>query len=188
MAVLSASKKWGGSVIIREESPGDLEAINTVHKSSFPSPVEAEIVEALRKAGRLAVSLVCCENNLLVGHVAFSPVSIDGQAVGLGLGPVAVLSQHRRKGIAEKLIRAGMEASRKLGYGLVVVLGDPLYYCRFGFSTASNRGLRDEYGGGDAFQVIELRDDGIPVGGGTVQYAPEFAAAADAGTEQPKPG
>lgn len=164
---------------IREELPTDSEAIYAVHAASFPTTTEADIVAGLREAGRLSVSLVCCDRDLLVGHVAFSPVGINLTAGGLGLGPIAVLPDYRRQGIAESLIRAGLEAGRILGYRFVVVLGDPDYYRRVGFRAASNWGLEDEYGGGAAFQAIELQDGGIPSRGGTVQYAPEFAAAAN---------
>jgi putative acetyltransferase len=148
---------------------------------SFPTTVEANLVDALRGAGNLTVSLVCCDRSSVIGHVAFSPVIIDETAVGLGLGPVAVLPQHRQRGIAEVLIRAGLEKSKTLGYTFVVVLGDPAYYRRFGFEAASNWGLVDEYGGGSAFQALELRDGGVPSGGGTVRYSPEFAITAEEG-------
>lgn len=166
---------------IRKELPTDTESIHAVHAISFPSKTEARLVDALREAGHLSISLVCCDQDLLVGHVAFSPVTVNETAVGLGLGPIAVLPQYRRRGIAEKLIRAGFEASSRLGHKFIVVLGDPSYYRRLGFKAASNWGLEDEYGGGRAFQAIELQNCAIPSSGGCVQYAPEFSAAANDG-------
>ena len=166
---------------IREELPADTESIYTVHATSFPDTTEADLVEALREAGHLSISLVCCDRDLLVGHVAFSPVTVNDTGVGLGLGPIAVLPQYRRQGIAEELIRAGFEASVRLGYKFIVVLGDPSYYRRLGFKAASNWGLVDEYGGGSAFQAIELQDGAIPSSGGSVQYAAEFPAVANDG-------
>jgi putative acetyltransferase len=85
------------------------------------------------------------------------------------------LEAYRRRGLAAGLIEAGLDACRAAGYEWAVVLGDPAYYARFGFRTASESGLSDEYGGGDAFQVLELERGALPVGAGLVRYAPEFA-------------
>ena len=111
----------------------------------------------------------------IVAHIAFSPVAAGTADGGLGLGPVAVLPKYRRQGIAESLIKAGLDTCRKIGIGFVVVLGDPNYYRRFGFKSASNWGLVDEYSGGTAFQAIELREGAMPKAGGTVKYAREFS-------------
>ena len=86
-----------------------------------------------------------------------------------------MLREFRRRGIAERLIREGLTICEQLGHGVVVLLGDPGYYKRFGFRPAGGWGLRDEYGGGDALQALELRCGAIQAGGGVVQYAPEFA-------------
>ena len=74
------------------------------------------------------------------------------------------------------LVTQGLENARKLGIGFVVVLGDPGYYARLGFHPAARWGLCDEYGGGVAFQAIEVKSGSIPRVGGLVKYAPEFAA------------
>jgi putative acetyltransferase len=79
-------------------------------------------------------------------------------------------------GVGAELVLAGLEACHAAGYGWAVVLGDPAYYSRFGFRTATGFGLFDEYGGGPAFQAIELIPGALPVGAGVVRYAPEFAA------------
>lgn len=169
------------TIEFRDERITDHGSIRTVHELSFPTAVEAKLVEALRNAGNLTISLVCCDRNSVVGHVVFSPVTVNETAIGLGLGPVAVLPQYRQRGIAAELIRAGLEKSKTLGYEYVVVLGDPAYYRRFRFEAASNWGLLDEYGGGSAFQALELRDGAIPSRGGKVRYSPEFAIAAEDG-------
>jgi putative acetyltransferase len=169
-------------VSVRLEAPADHEAIHVVHAASFPTAGEARLVDALRSAGRLHVSLVAVEQGEVIGHVAFSPVSVLGAPLGVGLAPVAVLPAFRRRGIAEQLIREGLIACEQLGHGFVVVLGAPSYYRRFGFLPASRWGLRDEYGGGDAFQALELRQGGIPAGGGAVRYAPEFTIVEHEGT------
>lgn len=161
-------------MLIRLEQDSDQPAIQAVHATSFPGLGEASLVQALRKAGKLAISLVAEVEGKVVGHCAFSPVTLDERPAGLGLAPVAVISSHRRQGIAEQLIREGLAACGKLDSAFVVVLGDPGYYGRFGFRPASRWGLRDTYGGGDAFQAMELKAAGVPAEGGIVRYAPEF--------------
>ncbi|MGD8396557.1 MAG: N-acetyltransferase [Candidatus Eiseniibacteriota bacterium] len=164
------------ALIVRREGDEDVDAIRAVHATSFPSDDEARLVDALRAAGRLELSLVAELDGAVVGHVAFSPVTLAGTDDGTGLAPVAVLPAHRRRGVAAELIRAGLRACEEARCGFVVLLGDPGYYRRFGFVPASRFGLRDEYGGGDAFQALELRDGALPPEGGLVRYAPEFAA------------
>jgi putative acetyltransferase len=117
-----------------------------------------------------------------VGHVAFSPVSVDAQSPakrGLGLGPVAVLPEWQRKGIGEQLITRGIEDSRRDGYSFIVVLGEPEYYGRFGFHRASMFGLANEYGVDDPFIVLELSLDGLPKVPGTVKYVRVFSELTD---------
>lgn len=162
--------------IVRPETPADVAAIHRVHTVSFPTPAEARLVDALRAAGRLTVSLLAVDGNVVVGHVAFSPVTLERSAAGLGLAPVAVLRTHRRRSVAADLIRAGLARCRATGSGFVVLLGEPDYYARFGFRPASAWRLQDEYGGGAAFQALELAPHAIPSDGGLVRYAPEFAA------------
>jgi putative acetyltransferase len=170
-------------LVIRQEQRVDGAAITSLLEACFPSAAEAQLVEALRQAGHLPISLVAERDGQLVGHLAFSPVDIERASAGipgesgpgLGLAPLAVPTEHRRQGIATRLVEAGLEQARRLGYRWVVVLGEPDYYGRFGFQAASAFGLRDAYGGGDAFQVIALQPGGIPQGSGLVSFGPEFA-------------
>ncbi len=113
---------------IRFEQPQDASVIHAIHAGSFPTPGEARLVDLLRAAGRLSVSLIAEVDELVVGHVAFSPVRCASGAVGAGLGPIAVAESHRRRGIAAELVRAGLQACREAGFGWAVVLGDPAYY------------------------------------------------------------
>jgi putative acetyltransferase len=161
-------------VAVHFERHDDVPAIHTVHASSFPTDAEARLVDLLRQSMRLTVSLVAVADGSVVGHVAFSPVTVATGAVGVGLGPVAVVQSHRRKGIAAQLIEAGLGECRALGMGWAVVLGKPAYYQRFGFRAASAFGLSDEFKGGPAFQVVELLPGGLPSGAGMVKYSPEF--------------
>jgi putative acetyltransferase len=165
-----------GMTIIRPERPEDFEAIDAVHAAGFPTAAEARLVRLLREAGRLSVSLVAEVDGEVVGHVAVSPASTATGANGAGLAPVAVLPSHQRQGIAAQLIEAGLSASRSAGFGWAVVLGEPDYYARFGFRSAPEFSLSDEYGGGDAFQAVELVPGLLPVGTGLVRYAPEFSS------------
>lgn len=162
---------------IREEQPADCDAVNAVHIASFPGAAEAQLVSALRRAGRLSASIVAVEAGWVVGHVAFSPLRVLGATSGVGLGPLAVLPGSRRRRVAERLVRHGLKVCAGAGATFVVVLGSPGYYARFGFQPARLWQLRDEYAGGDAFQALELVTGSMPRGA-LVQYAPEFAALA----------
>ena len=163
-------------VSVHPERRDDVAAIHAVHAASFSTELEAKLVSRLRSAGRLKVSLVAEIGGAVVGHIALSPVTTATGAAGAGLAPVAVAGPHRRQGIAAELVRAGLEACRATGIGWAVVMGEPAYYSRFGFRPAAEFGLADEYGGGSAFQAIELIPDALPVGAGLVRYAPEFTA------------
>jgi putative acetyltransferase len=168
-------RKLPGRTIIRPERPADVLAIHRLHEEAFPTPAEARLVDALRASGGLVISLVAEEAGEIAGHVALSPVSTGASPGGLGLAPLAVASGCRRRGVGHSLVRTGLDASRRAGSAFVVVLGEPAYYERFGFTAASGWGLLDEYGAGPAFQVLELRPGGVPRGAGLVRYAEEFA-------------
>ena len=126
---------------IRAEAPADIAAIHTVTTAAFENvpfsnQTEAAIVDRLREAGALRVSLVAAEGDDIVGHVAFSPVLINGQMQGwYGLGPVSVRPDRQGRGIGQALIRQGLEELRKHGAEGCVVLGEPAYYARFGFAN-----------------------------------------------------
>jgi putative acetyltransferase len=160
--------------IARTEEAVDILAIAAVNRACFPTDAEANLVDALRAAGRLSISLVAVVDSEVVGHVAFSPVTTASGATGLGLGPLAVLEKHRRKGIGAHLVRTGLLACKTADYGWAVVLGDPAYYSPFGFRTASEFGLSDEFQGGEHFQAIDLIAGQLPQNAGVVRYAPEF--------------
>jgi putative acetyltransferase len=164
-------------VVVRPESLNDTEAIQNVLRSCFPTDGESRLVELLRDAGRLSVSVVAELDGAIVGHGSFSPVTVQRPAAksGAGLAPLAVLAGHRQHGIGAELVRVGLEVCRAAGFGWCVVLGEPAYYARFGFRPATEFGLSDEYGGGAAFQALEFYDGALPRGAGLVRYASEFA-------------
>lgn len=132
------------NITIRGETAKDSAAIEVVIASAFSSAshtshTEHHIVNELRKAGKLAVSLVAEADGTLIGHVAISPVSIsDGSTDWFGLGPISVLPQHQRRGVGSQLMRQALRLLRERGARGCVVLGEPDYYRRFGF-----RALRD---------------------------------------------
>jgi putative acetyltransferase len=161
--------------VIRPEQPGDAAAIHSVHIESFPTPAEARLVDLLRAADSLLVSLVAEVDDIIVGHVAFSAVTAATGKPGAGLAPIAVAGPYRGRGIAAELVRAGLDACRAAGIGWAVVLGDPAYYSRFGFRPAVEFGLSSEYGAGSAFQALELIPGALPVGARLVRYAAAFA-------------
>jgi len=162
---------------IRGEEDRDASTVRIVHEAAFPTDAEARLVDRLRAAGKAEISLVAELEGIVVGHVLFSPVTIEGVRTNdaLGLAPVAVLPAHQRRGFGAALIHAGLDACRARGCAFVVVLGDPAYYRRFGFRRAADWRLGNEYGADEAFMVIELRPGGIPSQGGLVRYAPELA-------------
>jgi putative acetyltransferase len=125
---------------IRVERDGEASAIGEVTTAAFrdaphSSGAEAVIVAALRRAGALALSLVAVDDEEVVGHVAFSPVAIDGAQGWFGLGPVSVRPDRQGAGLGAALIRAGLERLREQGAAGCVVLGEPAYYGRFGFAA-----------------------------------------------------
>lgn len=160
---------------LREERPGDAEVIAKVTAAAFaPVPYsdgsEPRIVKALRDAGALAVSLVAERDGEVIGHVAFSPVRIDGGHIDwFGLGPVSVAPEYQRQGIGAALIEAGLDRLRAIGGAGCVVLGDPAYYRRFGF--AHDPSLAYAGGPPEAFQRLVLRGQ-PPVG--AVHYHAAF--------------
>ncbi|HKR76881.1 MAG TPA: N-acetyltransferase [Rhodanobacter sp.] len=165
--------------ILRRQRPGsqDLEAALAVHRAAFGRDDEARLVQRLRDDGDSALEWLAEVDGQVVGHVAYSPVRIehgdDGRA--LGLAPVGVLPAWQRRGIGRALVDASLAALRQDGQTpLVVVLGDPAWYVRSGFTPASAAGLHDIYGGGDAFMALALHPGGLDGRRGRVDYAPAF--------------
>lgn len=172
-------------IIVRAESVADWPAVRQVNESAFGRPNEATLVDALRAAARPHVSLVAVENDAtgnteVVGHIFFSPVSIVQEefvspTLAMGLGPMAVLPRHQNRGVGSQLVREGLRACVRLGCEVVVVLGHPDYYPRFGFVPASGKGLRCEYAVPDeAFMAVELSPGALVGARGVVKYHPEF--------------
>jgi putative acetyltransferase len=159
---------------IRAETIADIPNIDAVVRAAFARPGEAELVAALRGANGLVVSAVATIGNRIVGHVAFSAVTIDDY-MALALAPVAVEPEFQRQGIGAALIRWGLDECRRLGHGVVIVLGEPAYYGRFGFTSASQFGIDCPFPvPSEAFMVLELFPDAAAGRQGMVRYRPEF--------------
>ena len=128
-------------VTIRNEQESDLHNITLLHELAFKNIAEGKIVEELRKNKHLYLSLVCESENegILIGHVAYSPITSDGKIIGLGLGPVAVLPSFQDKKIGSLLIKTGNKIALEKKVERIFVLGDPGYYSRFGFSLAKKQ-------------------------------------------------
>jgi putative acetyltransferase len=162
-------------MFIRDEASGDHRAIRSVVDAAFePMPFsnkkEGALVDALRAADALTLSLVAEEAGAIIGHIAISPVTIDGAALGwFGLGPVAVLPERQRGGVGSALIDAALSRLRATEAAGCVVFGKPSFYERFGFRQQS--GLRFAGGPPELFMALLFRSP-APVGG--VDYHPCF--------------
>ncbi len=165
---------------IRDETSADREAIRALVYEAFrghpqhepgSEPVEHRLVDALRDAGALTLSLVAESDGHVIGHVAFSPVAIDGASCGwYGLGPVAVRQERQRQGVGAALIEHGLIRLRHLRASGVGLVGEPRYYGRFGFRSDPNLtlpGVPAEY-----FLCLPLAQ---PVPKGVVTYHESFA-------------
>lgn len=163
--------------MIRAEEPNDDEAISQVHIRAFGGTVEAAAVESLRGQGALLASLVAVVRDRIVGHVALSPVEVGGvERAAVALGPLAVEPDLQGRGIGGMLVDAFLQHCRVRDEGLVVVLGYPDYYARFGFVPAEQLGLhyRDA---GEAFLALEVQPGAAAGLSGEVRYHPAFENA-----------
>ncbi len=166
---------------IRPEIPEDQTSIHYVNQEAFGRNQEADLVNKLRQRGVLTVSLVAVQETAIVGHIAFSPVEITSGKSSFGaltLAPMAVLPVHQNKGIGSQLVIAGLEECRRLGHEIVVVVGHPNYYPRFGFIPADPKGIECEFEVPDeAWMMKELTQGALAGRRGKVRFQPEFKDA-----------
>ncbi|MBW4512098.1 MAG: N-acetyltransferase [Scytonematopsis contorta HA4267-MV1] len=163
---------------IRAEKTEDFAAIRQVNVAAFGRVNEADLVDNLRKASQF-FSFVAVEDGQVVGHIFFSPVSVDGDCTLtspiLGLAPLAVLPNYQKRLIGSSLVQYSVKEIEGLGFSAVVVLGHPEYYPRFGFVPAKQKGLTCEYPvPDDVFMVLEMQSGALQSCTGTVKYSPEF--------------
>ena len=176
-------KETGGVALItvRREVSEDIEDIRAVNKQAFGQDDEAAIIEKLRNRGALTLSLVALRHGQLMGHIAFSTVIIGTDVSSfeaVALAPMAVLPFYQRQGIGSQLVRAGLKECRHLGQHIVVVLGHPAFYPRFGFVPAKAKGINCEFVvPEEALMIAELRAEALAGRTGTVRFQSEFLDA-----------
>jgi putative acetyltransferase len=166
------------TIEVATETDADVAAIRAVTVAAFlrarhTSHTEQLIVDALRKAGQLTVSLVAKIDGAIVGHVAVSPVAVsDGARGWYGLGPLSVVPECQGRGVGSRLMREALRALERHGASGCVLLGDPGYYQRFGFRADPKLelpGVPAEY-----FQALSF---GGALPRGTVSYHAAFQAS-----------
>jgi putative acetyltransferase len=166
---------------IREEQPQDIAAISELNELAFGQTLEADLVEKLRQNCHNLLSLVAVMQNQVVGHVLFSPATIEtheGTAHGMALAPMAVLPEYQRQGIGSTLVRTGIAKLKKRQCPFIIVLGHAEYYPRFGFEIASRHGIRSEWEvPDDVFMILLLNEPEMNTISGVAKYRPEFAEA-----------
>ena len=163
---------------VRNEQPEDIIGIRHVNRAAFETTTEMDLVDALRQHARPLVSMVAIEDDSIVGHILFSPMTLASHpdVSIMGLAPMAVVPERQRQGIGSALVRAGLDECRRLGMEAVVVLGHAEYYPRFGFVPASSFGLVSEYDvPDDVFMAIALEPDALKGKAGTIKYHAVFA-------------
>jgi putative acetyltransferase len=168
-------------MLIRPETPTDIAAIYAVNQLAFDGrQAESDLVEAIRLSDDFipGLSLVAEVNGRVVGHILFSQIHIQTESENipaLSLAPMAVLPEHQDQGIGSSLVRHGLAECRRLGHTIVIVLGHPDYYPRFGFSAKLAQALECPYGEvGGAWMALELVPGALAGVHGRVVYPPAF--------------
>ncbi|MCC7439620.1 MAG: N-acetyltransferase [Armatimonadetes bacterium] len=169
-------------LFIRLERAEDYSAVAAILSAAFGGTAESQLVTALRSHSAVK-SLVAVIGKAVVGHIAFSPVTapvtlgyVPAEISAYGLAPLAVSPEYQSLGIGTELVHAGLKLMEQAGANLIVVLGAPAYYSRFGFRPAALFNLTCKWEDHqDSFQVwSRLPDAAIPQG--MVAYLPEFDA------------
>ena len=168
-------------VIIRPESAGNANersAIRLVNEGAFGGSEEADLVDKLVDAGDDLLSLVAEVNRRIIGHALFSRLRIEtqnGNIPAVALAPVAVLPDYRNRGIGGQLIRHGIDVLRGRGEAIVIVIGHPAYYPRFGFSSEKAQSLESPFPvEAEAFMALELSPGALDRVRGKLRYPVAF--------------
>lgn len=170
-------------ISIRPEEIEDIPAIHALNAAAFEaefgSTAEAGLVDALRDADAHVVSLVAVDDGAVVGHILFSPVTIESNGDvfdAIGLAPMSAMPGRQREGIGSRLVEEGLARCAALGHEICVVLGHPEYYPRFGFRPSVEFGITSEYDvPPEVFMVKELRPGALKGRSGLAKYHPAFA-------------
>lgn len=164
-------------MIIRFERVEDIEQIRDLNRVAFNSETEAALVDALRQHGVERISLVADENGDVIGHILFTPVTIDTATdINIaGLAPMAVLPDWQNRGVGSRLVSEGLQACEKAAYDAVVVLGHADYYPRFGFVPSVKYKIKSEYNvPPEVFMLKEIKKDALKGVSGVISYHPLF--------------
>ena len=162
---------------IREERADDVAAVRDLNRRAFGQDQESNIVDALRANAAALLSLVATVNDQIVGHIVYSPASIDGNLMGAALGPMAVLPECQRQGIGSKLIETGTRKLEEAGCPFIIVVGHADYYPRFGFRPASKHRIKCEWDVPDnAFMLLVLDQAKMESVSGLAKYRHEFSS------------
>jgi putative acetyltransferase len=162
------------------ETEDDISGIREVVAAAFGQTNEANLVKQIRKSSNFIpdLSIVAVEEGKVLGHILFSPIVIEAREQtipALALAPLAVIPTRQREGIGSQLMQVGLSKCRELGHGIVVVLGHPDYYPRFGFHRASQFGVQAPFSVPDeAFMILALKPDALMGVSGTVRYPTYF--------------
>lgn len=165
-------------MIIRKETRSDIEAITEITKLAFKDhpysrQTEQFIITALRCAGDLTLSLVAQEDDQVVGHIAFSPVTFtDGTENWFGIGPFSVSPEYQRQGIGTKLLTEGLQILKESNAKGCILVGDPQFYGRFGFKSPV--GLQHEGVPQENLLALPFNHNETPKG--QVHFHPAFFA------------
>lgn len=171
------------SCLVRPETPQDIASIASINRLAFHGEAEAGLVKTLRATTPAPkfLSLVAEWQRQPVGHTLFTPIQIQTESEtkpAWALAPMAVLPEYQRKGVGTDLVRAGLARCVQAGPAIVIVLGHPHYYPRFGFEPASRWGLRCPFPAPDeAFMALALKPGALDGVVGDVEYPPAFHEA-----------
>ncbi len=166
---------------IEIEEPGDASAIYSLNTTAFDGQTEeADLVDALRSSGELILSLVARDSDAIngcevVGHAAFSRIVIDtadGPVDGVALAPVGVLPGFQSKGIGSRLVQRGLDVLDAANEQVVLVVGNPAYYTRFGFSVAAGKRYPNQHSGPNLMALVLSEPAAAPIG--PVRYPESF--------------
>lgn len=161
-------------IAMRAEQPADAAAVRELLDAAFHGPAEGELVERLRASGDLVLALVALDGATIVGYVAWPRLWITtprDQYKAIALAPLAVAPAHQRSGVGSALTREGLAQLRAFGESLVFVLGDPVYYTRFGFSLQAASAYESMYAGA---HLMALRLSPTAPDSGRLSYPAAF--------------
>ena len=170
-------------ITIRSESPNDYSQISDVIYSAFEQKNEVRLVKTLRASPDFIreLSLVAILNNLIIGHILFCKIIIKSEKAefpALALAPLAVKPEFQNQGIGSKLVEKGLEECKRLNHKIVIVLGHPKFYPKFGFKPAHDFNIVAPFDVPDeSFLILELTSSALNGVSGIVEYPPAFDEA-----------